>query len=91
MLTLSISKIDYSEWVIRKSLYWCSPEGDWTLTSVDNMWIINVHNPSHGFEFTLHRHLNDFLLRERLDLKTGNLREAIIKTSLSAVLLQGKQ
>lgn len=92
-MLIKLSKLEYSEWVVRKSLYWCAPEGDWILISEDGAWMISVTKPSSNFESMLHRHLNDFLLREKLDLKTGHFREAIIKTSLSAVLLQlqGKQ
>ena len=75
----------YSELTIRKSLYWCSPEGHWTLKTHETEWLIEVQNPSDLFEPTLHRHLNDFHLREQLDKKTLVKRQEIIEAALNAV------
>lgn len=85
MKTIFIPIEMYSELTIRKSLYWCSPEGNWTLRASENEWLIEVQTSSNLFESTLHRHLNDFHLRERLDNKTLIKRQQIIEAALNAV------
>lgn len=85
ILTVELSKTSYSEMVVRKALYWCSPFGEWTLHSNEQNWIINIGNPAASFEAELHRHLNDFILRENLEKKTAYLRDEIISAALKAV------
>ena len=87
MLIIKLQQNLYSELVVRKALYWCSPEAGWTLAQQDSHWLVCVANPGNSFEETLHKHLNDFILREKLDVKTRSLREEIIKASLQAVIL----
>lgn len=84
-LSIELSKVSYSEMVVRKALYWCSPFGEWTLHFNEQNWVINIGNPSASFEAELHRHLNDFILREKLDKKTAYLRDEIITAALKAV------
>jgi His-Xaa-Ser system protein HxsD len=86
MLIIKLTKDSHSEAVVRKSLYWCDPEHLWTLESLDNEWVISVKQPASNFECTLHKHLNDFLLRERLDAKTLSIRDDLIHASLQAVI-----
>lgn len=86
MIIIKLLQDSYSEVVVRKSLYWCDPEALWTLEPCEGYWVISVENPAPTFEASLHKHLNDFLLRERLDLRTGSLRDDLIKASLLAVM-----
>jgi His-Xaa-Ser system protein HxsD len=87
MMIIKLPKTQYSEIVVRKSLYWIDPNELWTLTAEEEEWAISVKAPSQDFEALLHHHLNDFLLRERLDAKTQTLRHAMISASLQAVML----
>ena len=87
MLIIKLQQDLYSEPVVRKALYWCSEESGWTLQQQEADWLICVQNPTEFFEELLHKHLNDFLLREKLDVQTRSLREDIIKASLQAVIL----
>lgn len=87
MIIIKLPKSQYSEIVVRKSLYWIDPNQLWTLTSEERDWAISVKAPSQNFEALLHHHLNDFLLRERLDVQTQALRQAMISASLQAVML----
>ena len=80
-----------SETVLRKALYWCSPFGAWTLQNNKDSWVINVTDPSPEFEFNLHRHINDFVLREKIDSETGSLRQKIIVAALKGVLKHVEQ
>jgi His-Xaa-Ser system protein HxsD len=86
MIIIKLPQDRHSESVVRKSLYWCDPEALWTLESRDGIWVISVEEPAPAFEASLHKHLNDFLLRERLDLQTRPLREELINASLQAVI-----
>lgn len=90
MLIIRLPKVSYSEIVVRKALYWCDPSFMWVLESHEENWIISVEQPATSFEATLHKHLNDFLLRERLDAQTRSLREELINASLRAVMLNVK-
>ncbi|RYY02291.1 MAG: His-Xaa-Ser system protein HxsD [Gammaproteobacteria bacterium] len=87
MLTLRLPQDYYSEVVVRKSLYWCDPDALWTLKAEEDQWVISVKQPAPTFEAVLHKHLNDFLLREKLDAKTRVLRDELISASLRAVMI----
>ena len=87
MIIIKLPQDSYSETVVRKSLYWCDPEALWTLEPHEGHWVISVQQPASRFEAVLHKHLNDFLLRERLDTQTRSLREELINASLCAVVL----
>lgn len=87
MLIIRLSQDNYSEAVLRKSLYWSDPDTSWMLGVHEGFWVISVEEPVQSFEATLHRYLNDFLLREKLDVRTRSLREDLIKASLHAVML----
>lgn len=86
MKEIYLSKNIYSQSVMRNALYWCSPEGNWLLQENDRDWIVQLHDHSSLFETTLHRHLNDFILREKLEDKTRIKKEKIILAALAAVL-----
>lgn len=86
MIIIKLPQDSYSETVVRKSLYWCDPEALWTLEPHEGHWVISVEQPTPTFEADLHKHLNDFLLRERLDAQARSLREELINVSLHAVL-----
>lgn len=86
MKEIYLSKMLYSQMVVRNSLYWCSPEGEWLLQETDENWIVQLNGHSALFETTLHRHLNDFVLRETLEEKTRVKKEKIILAALTAVL-----
>ena len=86
MIIIKLPQDYYSETVVRKSLYWCDPSISWTLEAREGHWVVSVEQPAPTFETTLHKILNDFLLRERLDAQTRSLREELIKASLHAVM-----
>ena len=73
-------KDKYTEAVIRKSLYWLSEKCKWKLNDCSSTWEVEIHISedleSNIYEF--HRLLNDFLLREKLDIETGALRKKVI-------------
>ena len=77
-----LPKADYSETVVRKTLYWMSEVCHWQLDSVDEDWVVYLDAGNDGLgEF--HRILNDFILREKLDVETKNLRMEIINAALT--------
>lgn len=86
MSTITFLKNKYSEAVVRKALYWCSEYGAWHLEEGEDCWIINYNESDVQFIDHLNRHLNDFLLREELERKTGGIRQQIIDSALKAVL-----
>lgn len=90
MLIIRLPKVSYTEIVVRKALYWCDPSSMWILEAHEENWVISVEQPAMNFEAILHKHLNDFLLRERLDIQTRSLREELISASLHAVMLNVK-
>jgi His-Xaa-Ser system protein HxsD len=72
----------YSEQVVRKSLYWLSELSGWELSDDAASWIVNLHSDSAEATTTLHRLLNDFLLRESIDRTTKGLRARVISAAL---------
>ena len=88
MQEISLSKSDYSENVIRKSLYWLSEFTPWSLEASNNMWVVKLNcSDSEIFiiKSKLDELLNDNLLRERLDLESKHIRKKIIKSVLTKV------
>ena len=88
MKTVYVASDDYSELIVRKSLYWCSPLGNWILRKEQECWEILYSDDASDFEASLYRHLNDFKLREMLDKNTAHLRQQIIVAALNAVLVE---
>lgn len=69
MLTIKLSKHDYSEWVLRHALYWMP---DAILVSSDPLiWVVEFNGPAEDAQLRFHQLLNDYRLREIIDLKTG--------------------
>ena len=69
-IQIRLPKHDYSESVVRKALYWASEIGEWQMERDGNDWVITLDSDSQGVT-DLHRILNDFILREKLDAKTA--------------------
>lgn len=75
----------HSEWVMRNSLYWMSPITQWTLDSNNGNWIVKLSNSDFECTAQLHRHLNDYSLREKIMAKTAPIRDAITFNVLSSI------
>ena len=82
---MRLLKKQYSESVIRKSLYWLSDEFSWELDEDEDAWIICFELDSQAAAYELNRLLNDFLLREQLDQQTGAERQAVILSALKRI------
>lgn len=81
----SLEKNEYSEWVIRSSLYWLTPITEWKLADEGRSWKIFFENDSPESEFEFDRLLNDYQLREKLQQQTGALRDSIIRKVLQSI------
>ena len=88
-IQIRLPKHDYSESVVRKALYWASEIGEWQLEHDGNDWIITLDSDSEGVT-DLHRILNDFILREKLDAKTADLRDDVIRAAMTRLASGGK-
>lgn len=75
----------YSEWVIRNSLYWMTPLTQWKLSEDISSWTISFENDSPESFYEFERLLNDYTLREKLQRKTGALRDSIVRKVLRSV------
>ena len=75
----------YSEWVIRNSLYWMTPLTRWKLLEELSSWTISFENDSPECLYEFERLLNDYALREKLQHKTGALRDSIVHKVLRSV------
>ncbi|TDQ17699.1 His-Xaa-Ser system protein HxsD [Raoultella sp. BIGb0149] len=80
-----LQKEQYSEWVIRNSLYWMTPLTQWKLKEGISSWTISFETDSPECEYEFERLLNDFILRETLQHKTGNLRDTIVQRVLLSI------
>lgn len=80
-----INEKEYSEWVVRNSLYWMSEVTKWKLNKSGDEFQIELLTDSDEIICRFHRLLNDFALRSQLLEKTANLRYDIIKKSLLSI------
>ncbi len=90
MVTIKLEKSNYSESVIRKSLYWLSEVSDWQLQEDSTSWDVMLNTISDEQKFTiiseLHRLMNDFILREKLDNDTLGMRNQIVVAALQGLM-----
>ena len=80
-----ISKNEYSEWVLRNSLYWMSTVARWRLDEDEEHWLVSFTHWNDEVEFEFERLLNDYKLREKLQAHTGQVRTSIINNVLSSI------
>jgi His-Xaa-Ser system protein HxsD len=80
-----IEKERYSEQVIRKALYWLSESYVWSLDDLEDNWVITIRGNDDNAELEMSRLLNDFTLREQLDLETKAARRELIRTALYGI------
>ncbi|MCG9733397.1 His-Xaa-Ser system protein HxsD [Pseudoalteromonas shioyasakiensis] len=84
-MILSLSKKLYSELVFRKALYWLKSEYQWTMEENEGEWLIKLNCSQEDFvncNYELHKLLNDYSLREKIDSQTDDLKLAIIRKAL---------
>ena len=79
------SKQNYSEWVIRNSLYWFSNYCKWSLDESEETWSISLQDEEEDTFQELDRLLNDYLLREKILRKTEGVREKIALKVLQSI------
>ncbi|MCG7535810.1 His-Xaa-Ser system protein HxsD [Pseudoalteromonas sp. OOF1S-7] len=90
MPKLSYLKTEVNELPLRQALYWMPEEAKSYLTQDENNW--HIHFDSNGNSDTsqfvplFERHLNDYILREKLDLNLHGLKSAIIAKALSGLV-----
>lgn len=82
MTEFFFKKEDYSENVLRKALYWCSQYFPWEIEDKGDTWLVTVPEDNEQDIHHLHRFLNDFKLREQIDVETGHLRKKVIEVTL---------
>ncbi|OZG70866.1 His-Xaa-Ser system protein HxsD [Hahella sp. CCB-MM4] len=80
-----LQKSDYTEWVIRNTLYWLTPYSRWQLSDSSTHWIIQFESPSNDLFYELDKLLNDYTLRENVMEKTSTIREAITLNVLKSI------
>lgn len=84
MKTIEFQKSKYPEIVVRKALYWLSEYASWKLDESNESWMVTLPE-NDDTEFHFHRLLNDFLLRDKIDVNTKRLRQTIIEQALIKV------
>jgi His-Xaa-Ser system protein HxsD len=82
---ISLSKSNYSEWVIRNSLYWLTSVTDWQLSDSDSVWTISLMDNNDQIVSQLHRLLNDYKLREIIANKTQRITDSIAVNVLTSI------
>lgn len=86
-MDIRLSKSLISEIYLRKALYWLSKDCLWEFEQSEDEWIIRIVGSTspEKHQAVFNRYLNDFILRERLDRKTGELRDQIIQKALTDI------
>jgi len=82
---INIRKIDFSEWVLRNSLYWMSAVVRWKLDENEEHWLVSFDHWNDEIEFEFERLLNDYKLRDKLQAHTGQVRASIIDNVLRSI------
>ena len=85
MKSKEYSKKNYSEWVIRNSLYWLSNYGKWSLEESEEFWSVSIQEDEESAIQELDRLINDYLLREKIMKKTEGVREKIALKVLQSI------
>ena len=85
MKSKEYSKKNYSEWVIRNSLYWFSNHSKWSLEESEETWSISIQEDEENAIQELDRLINDYLLREKIMEKTEGVREKIALKVLQSI------
>jgi len=79
------NKKNYSEWVIRNSLYWFSNHSKWSLEESKESWSVSIQEDEESALQELDRLINDYLLREKIMKKTEAVREKIALKVLQSI------
>tara|TARA_B100000809_G_C14908116_1_gene448795 strand:+ start:235 stop:507 length:273 start_codon:yes stop_codon:yes gene_type:complete len=85
MKSKEYSKKNYSEWVIRNSLYWFSNYSKWSLEESEEFWSVSIQEDEESAIQELDRLINDYLLREKIMKKTEGVREKIALKVLQSI------
>ncbi|SVC10012.1 uncharacterized protein METZ01_LOCUS262866 [marine metagenome] len=85
MKSKEYSKKNYSEWVIRNSLYWFSNYNKWSLEESEEFWSVSIQEDEESAIQELDRLINDYLLREKIMKKTEGVREKIALKVLQSI------
>lgn len=85
MWNKNFEKAKKSEWVIRNSLYWMTTYTRWELDEDETNWYIYFDSFNEEINFEFERLVNDFQLRESLQMQTGNIRNSIINNVLKSI------
>ncbi|MFP3522367.1 His-Xaa-Ser system protein HxsD [Pantoea sp. SIMBA_072] len=80
-----IHKKEWSEWIVRNSLYWMSAVARWKLDEDDQNWLVSFESYNVEVEFEFERLLNDYKLREKLQAHTVQVRTSIIDNVLRSI------
>lgn len=84
-MTLYFSKSHLSILSVRKALYWLNDECIWSLKESQNDWLIelNCHTDKEQYySGIINKLINDYALREQINLGTEDLKQAIIHKAL---------
>ncbi len=86
-IKITLQKSNYSETVLRKSLYWLSSDAEWILEGNSENWVIVITNNKNNIdiESKFHRLVNDQILREIISIKSKGSRENIISKVLQDI------
>ncbi|MER5038869.1 His-Xaa-Ser system protein HxsD [Providencia stuartii] len=85
MNRLTLQKEQYSISVIRQSLYWMTSITEWTLTEKDTTYEVSFKDCNDDALFQFNRLLNDYTLREQIDIKTRDIRRSIMSKVLASI------
>lgn len=85
MKIIKITNSQYSEIVVRKTLYWMSTMTEWTLVIKDDTAEVVFINDNEEVDYYFHQLLNDFKLREQVESKTKNIRDSIMHKVLASL------
>ncbi|MBS7783901.1 His-Xaa-Ser system protein HxsD, partial [Providencia stuartii] len=69
----------------RQSLYWMTSITEWTLTEKDTTYEVSFKDCNDDTLFQFNRLLNDYTLREQIDIKTRDIRSSIMSKVLASI------
>ncbi|HHR6077823.1 His-Xaa-Ser system protein HxsD [Providencia zhijiangensis] len=85
MKLVTLNKQDYSLPVVRQALYWMNEFSEWTIDDRGNELAITFVDNNEAILFKFYQLLNDYSLREKIDIKTRHVRNSIINKVLASL------
>ncbi|HHR6027878.1 TPA: His-Xaa-Ser system protein HxsD [Providencia alcalifaciens] len=85
MKLVILNKQDYSLLVVRQALYWMNEVSEWAIEDREKELAVTFVDNNDSTLYGFYQLLNDYSLREQIDIKTRHVRSSIINKVLASL------